>query len=69
MVVNLKAHGISRGTRKLVRTLTLIKQKKKFVPLSIGRPLKELEHVPIGLERYNLSKYSSILFKKNLEII
>jgi len=29
MVVNFKAHGISRGTRKLARTLTLIKKKRK----------------------------------------
>jgi hypothetical protein len=27
MVVNFKAHGISRDTRKLARTLTLIKKK------------------------------------------
>ena len=29
MVVNFKASGISRGTRKLARTPTLIKKKKK----------------------------------------
>ena len=29
MVVNFRARGISRGARKLVRTLTLIKKKEK----------------------------------------
>jgi hypothetical protein len=45
---------------------THINYKKMFVPLSIQRPLKELEHIPMGLERYNLSKYYSILLKKIL---
>jgi hypothetical protein len=36
MVVNFKAHGISRGARKLTRTPTLNLKKKKGLNLTIN---------------------------------
>jgi hypothetical protein len=37
MVVNFRARGISRGTRKLVRTSTLIKKKENLQPATTRR--------------------------------
>ena len=37
MVVNFRAHGISRGTRKLLRIFTLIKKKTILFPRNIVR--------------------------------
>jgi hypothetical protein len=51
MVVNFKARGISRGTRKLIHTFTLNLKKKKHGTQVLAKKKKKTRAIFIGRAR------------------
>jgi hypothetical protein len=51
MVVNFRARGISRGVRKLARTLTLIKKEKKESELLVSQVKREFREMLSFMEQ------------------